>query len=308
MIFSYYFDAEKTHLLNCRFQVLQFSELALGFIELMFSAEMIEIQNGYTMKKESKVATFSFPPVIEGQEKHDVDFTRVRYAKDKKWIFTCSNNRQTDQKVEVGLISTTANKNPLGMDIYHDDEEFEVQLKANNLSILEPTYVAPVLNQTLVNATFDNPGLPERFQSVSASFNSTFKLVELSEFTQTFLEPIPVFAPFTITMDVAPRTVIPKVGTEIWKLEVANLGIFSLHTYGIEYVMHGGTLTETVRAFLDGPLTNDLFFHQGMKAPARLVIQGDGKGQLTFSYAGKKVTGTYDASQNMSQLSFRGAL
>ena len=84
MLFSYYFDTEKTHLLNCTFRVLQFTEKAQGVIEIMFSAEIAEFKDSIRKRQEIKVATFQFPPVTDGQTKHDIDFTRVRYGDEKK--------------------------------------------------------------------------------------------------------------------------------------------------------------------------------------------------------------------------------
>lgn len=124
----------------------------------MFSAEVSEIMNGKKKRKEMKVSTFSFAPSSKDEAKHDIDFSRVRYAEQGKWIFTVTNNKDEEQKVTVGLITQSANKNPIGMDIYHNDD-FSAELKANTLAILEKNYIAPVLTQTLVNAQFEQPDI-----------------------------------------------------------------------------------------------------------------------------------------------------
>jgi hypothetical protein len=308
MLFSYYFNAEKTHRLNCRFEVLQFSEKAAGVIEIMFSAEINEIMNGIRKKKEVNVATFSFPPTPEGQVKHDIDFTRVRYGDDKKWIFTVINNKDNNQKLSVGLISETANKNPLGMDIFHDDDEFDVELKANNLAILEPNYVAPVLTQTMVNTQFAQPGYPERFGSLSASYDSIYQNYKVSDFTQGFLEPIPAGSKFKIQLDLAPKEVVPLDGNELFGLTIPNLGSISLLTNGLEYKVKDADVMDIVRAFFPEHVKPEDFWNNGMTPKARLTIEGNGEGILTVRYFDTSIIGAYDHNSTFSGMEFLGAL
>lgn len=306
MLFSYYFDSDKNHKLNCRFQVLQFAERAAGVIEIMFAAEITETKNGTRLKRETQVATFTFPPTPEGETKHDIDFTRVRYGDEKKWIFTVINNKDNKQKATVGLISETANKNPLGMDIYHDDEEFNVELKANNLAIIEQGYQPPVLTQTLFSNTFAQAGYPERFGSSSASYDGTFQNYLLSDFSQGFLEPIPVGAPFKLEMDLAPADVQPYKESRIFDLNIPKLGRISLLSIGLEYMIENGMADNVSRELFEIPATPEDFWNQGMKAKARMTITGDGLGTLSVKYGGATLTGVYDASVRFSDITFAG--
>lgn len=306
MLFSYYFDTDKTHLLNCAFKVLQFAEKAQGVIEIMFSSEISEWKNGVRQRQEIKVATFQFPPVEEGQTKHDIDFTRVRFGDQKKWIFTVINNKDNTQKLEVGLISPTANKNPLGLDVYHDDEEFNVELKANNLSILESTYNPPVLTQTVVNTAFEAAGYPERFNSFTASYDTTYQNQLVKDFRQDFLDAIPSGAPFKIQFDVAPMHTTPADGTKVFDLAIPNLGTVSLYQTYLQFLIHGGASNDIVRQMFATPIQSSDFFNNGMTPKARMTIEGDGAGNLTVKYNETTLLALYDPSKEFSYMDFKG--
>ncbi len=303
MLFSYYFDVEKKHLLNCHFNVLQFIEKSQGVVDIVFSTEISEWNNGSLIKKEAKTDTFSFPPAVEGQLKHDIDFTRVRYGNEKKWIFTVINNRSNTQKVEIGLISSTANKNPLGMDIIHDSDQFNADLKGNNLSILESTYVPPVLTQTVVNNHFTQAGYPSGFQSKSATYNSRFQNMEAKDFKQNFSEPIPVGSPFKISLDIAPKSLLTSDGT-IFALKIGEVGVVSLHEASLDYLIAGGTTSDIKRTLFDQEMKETDFWIAGMTSKARMSIEGDGKGLITVKYNNKTVQAAYDSSKEFSIIEF----
>lgn len=307
MIFKYYFDAKKTHTLTCSFQVLQFAEKAEGVIEVMFSAEIVEHINGVRKKKETEVASFTFPPTAEDEVKHDIDFTRVRYAGEKKWIFTVINNKSTDQNVTVGLISDTANKNPLGMDIYHNDDEFDVELKANNLAILENNYSPPVLTQTVASAKFEKAGFPLGFDGKNATHDSTFQNYNLSSFTQSFLEPIPAAVPFEIKMDIAP-TSLSSIDFYLFFLNIANVGQFALMSNGLEYTIEGGSMSDIERIFFPSNVLLEDFWDNGFTKKAQLTIRGDGEGSLTIQYYENTLQVFYDYTKEIPSMSFRGQL
>ncbi|ARC67388.1 hypothetical protein B14_200177 (plasmid) [Bacillus licheniformis] len=309
MLFSYYFDTRKMHVLNCHFRVIQFAEKAEGEIEIIFTAEISEKINGITKKSETKTSTFKFPASQKGETKHDIDFTRVRYAEQKKWIFTVKNNKDTRQSVTIGLISSTANKNPLGLDVYHDSSEFDAQLKANNLSILEKNYNVPVLTQTLVYETFDNAGYPDKFSSFTAQYDETGKNYTVKDFRQDFLEEIPERTAFTIKLDLAPLNVDPVAGSKIFTLEIPNLGEFNLTKISFDYLIHNGTSSDYVRAYFDEALNvSDFYKEPIILNKAKLIIEGDGEGNLSATYAGKTIKAVYDSTQTFSYINFKGGL
>ncbi|UYX56131.1 hypothetical protein M3Y14_34690 (plasmid) [Bacillus thuringiensis] len=306
MLFSYYFDTKKTHQLNCHFSVLQFNKKTAGVIDIMFSAEISEVMNGKKKKKELKVATFSFTPPSKGEAKHDIDFSRVRYANEGKWIFTITNNKDEAQKVTVGLITATANKNPMGMDIYHDDD-FSAELKANTLAILEKNYVPPVLTQTLVNAQFEQPGYPEGFFSVSGMYNSEFQMYDLSDFTQDFAEPIPQHAKFDILLNIAPSEFI-KDKNEVFSLEINKLGTLKLLKNGLEYKAHNGSSSEVVFDQYEQEITEKDFFNNGFTTKSFVKLSGDGEGNLIISYNGRTINTTYNSQAEILKMIFKGTL
>lgn len=305
MLFSYYFDVEKKHLLNFSLSTLQYSEKAEGSVEIMLSAKVTEIMDGIQKRQEVQVGTFTFPYTTDAT-KHDIDSSRVRYGKEKKWIFQVTNNKNNAQKITVGLISNTANKNPLGVDIYQDEEGYQVALKGNNLSILENSYVPPVLTQTVANSTFDTAGYPERFTSQSAQYESRYLMMSGKDFRQDFLDAIPVNTPFTIKLDIAPMAALPTEGTKLFDIVVPNLGTVSLTTISLDYLIHNGTGNDTVKVLFDKAIAVEDLFQSGVKSNAKLTIIGDGSGNVTVSYNGKTLNGVYDSSQSFMRIILNG--
>lgn len=306
MLFSYYFDTKKTHLLNCNFSVLQFTKKAAGVIDIMFSAEISEVMNGKKKKKEMKVATFSFAPTSKDEAKHDIDFSRVRYAEQGKWIFTVANNKDEEQKLTVGLITQSANKNPIGMDIYHTDD-FSAELKANTLAILEKNYVPPVLTQTLVNAQFEQLGYPEGFFSVSGVYDSDYQAYTLADFTQEFSEPIPKNAKFEVLLNIAPSE-LQKDKNIVFSLDVGNLGVFNLLKNGLEYTAYNGNPSDAVVDSYEKEIATEDFFNNGFTTKSFMKINGDGEGNLTINYNGKTFSAHYDPQLEIANLAFKGVL
>lgn len=307
MLFSYYFNSEKTHLLNCHFNVLNLVEYLNGSMDITFNAEIAEVHNGITLKKESQLGVFKLPPTAAGQGKHDIDFTRVRHGDQKKWIFTVVNNKNTTQRVVIGLISDTAQKNPLGMDIRHDNKEFDAELKGNNLSVLEPGYVAPELTQTLVNATFTQRGYPEGFSSDSGSYDSVFQNYSVSEFSQQLLQPIPANTKFKVQVELAPMQVGPVATQKLFDISIPNIGRITLAPIALEYMLEGGYADNVVREFFDAPASVGDFWNNGMTANARMTIEGDGKGVLTVTYNNKTLVGMYDHTLSANRIELKTA-
>ncbi|MCD7910921.1 hypothetical protein KC480_05200 [Bacillus velezensis] len=309
MLFSYYFDTRKTHLLNCHFHVRQYTEKADGEIEIAFSAEISEVVNGIIKKNETKNSIFKFPANKKEEVKHDIDFTRVRFAEQKKWIFTVKNNKDTHQSVTIGLISSALNRNPLGLDVYHDTSEFNAELKANNLSILEKNYSVPVLTQTLVYETFDNAGFPDRFSSFTAAYDETEKNYIVKDFRQDFLDEIPERTAFTISIDIAPLSVDPIEGSKIFNLVIPNLGEFNLTKISFDYLINNGTSSDYVREYYDAALkVSDFYKEPVILNKAKLIIEGDGEGNLIATYGGKSIRSVYDPTKTFSYIDFKGGL
>lgn len=311
MYFSYYFDIKKTHLLNCGFVAETFGTQADGTITTKFTAYIEEIIDGQRVKREQKTQEFTFPAAqrVNDPSDYDIDFLRERYAPQKKWIFVVKNNRNPLQKIQIGLISETANQNPLGMDIFYEDEKYKSELKASNLSKLESNYVAPVIQQTLVNFDFTSPGFPEGFTAVGATYDSSYKLYEASDFTHILSEAVQANTKFTLSLNMAPNSINPASPPEVFKFRVLGVGTFSLLQNGISYLGEGQEENNRVtRTFnnTDLPLAPIFFFNYGLKDKSKLTIEADGKGNITFTYGGIAITGSYDASKKVTGFSLEG--
>lgn len=302
LLFSYYFDVNKTHLVNCGFQINNIKTKQDGNKEVEFLAYIEEIENDNTNKRESITGIFTFPSGSQ-KEEHDIDFIRTRYEREKKWIFEIRNNKNPEEKVIIGLITETANKNPLGLDIYHNEDNYKAELRANNLSQLEQSYVAPKLTQTIAYGNFNEPGYPYGFTSLTAKYDAINKLFELSDFTQIFRDPIPPSSAFRIEMDIAPLSIAPKNGSHIFSLSIKNLGTVSLLTDRIAYQKKNDT--NVIETYFSSYIDPSYFYSNGFKENAKLIISGKENGEITIQYGGLTIQGTYDHTKEIPEMSLQ---
>lgn len=308
LIFSYYFDAERTHVLNCGFKVENITIKPDKTMDTTFTAYIEEVENAVIKKKESYTATFTFA-ASTSQDQHDIDFIRTRYASQKKWIFEVRNNKDPNQKVIIGLISDTANKNPLGLDVYHESDKYDAILKANNLAQLEESYVPPVIEQTILNCNFDTPEYPAGFILQNYTYDSVYKLYEASYFEQTLEEPIKPNTSFTISLNIAP-TILDIYSSEVFRFTINGVGDFILLQDAIAYQKEDDPESSQIIKNFDSanlPLQPTFFFNYGFKEPSKLTITGNGAGTITISYGGLQITGTYDASKPITGFKYKGA-
>lgn len=308
MLFSYYFDTKKTHLLNCDFKMIEIAEASEGMTKITYEASIEEKVNSISKKREKLTGIFNIPPAKEGSPLHDVEFDRIRHSGSKKWIFTITNAKNTSQTALVGLISTTINKNPLGFDVYNDNGELDTELSENNLATLDPSYIPPVLTQTVVDAEFKQEDLPIRFTSFTAKFDETDLTTITKEFRQDFREEIPPEVPFKMEMHIAPLS-IDSIDTErVFDFIAPNLGRVSLLKNGLEYLIHNGLNSDTVRIFFDAPVKLSDFLLDGtLTIKSHFLIEGDGEGNLTIKYYNQTITSIYDHLKPLSYVHFRGS-
>jgi len=303
MIFSYYFDPEKKHRLECSFEVQNYNVRNNASIELVFNAKIAEIIDDYVVKSENRLSTFTFASANDGINiAHDIDFIRVRYAPEKKWVFEVRNNRQVNQSVVIGLITETANKNPLGLDIEHKSSIYDALLKGNNLAQLEQSYVAPVLSQTLLNATFDTAEYPVGFESSSAIYVEDKKYYDLNDFIQTFREPIPAASRFVVNMNLAPQRLSDVVDT-IFMLDFPNVGTIYVTDRYLQFKV--GDRMQQIP--FDEPV-DPAKLHDGtfFLDPSKLSIEADG-GAMKIRYYGKELQASYDQNNPIPVMVFQSA-
>jgi hypothetical protein len=304
LLFSYYLDEEKQHKINYGFYVNKVMENLDGSKTIEFLAYIEEINGADRLRREETLQAFTIPQSVDQEQlDHDIDFIRTRYEPERKWIFEIRNNRTPSERVVLGLISNTATQNPLGMDIYHDEKTYQAELRANNLSKLDTSYIPPALVQTIAKGTFDEPGYPYGFTSLSAKYDDTKKLFELSDFKQVFLDPIPAASLFRAEMDMAPLMVTPKEGNTLFELMIPDMGSLSLQLDRLSY--QAAHNDEVVEVNFDSYVDVDQFYKGGFSSKARLTIEGDGKGNLIIQYAGVTIQASYDASKEYTELQFQ---
>ena len=86
MLFSYYFDTDKQHVVNCGVDITSVNEKASREVEIIFTAYIEELSDGLLLKRESVNRIFTFPFNPSDSSNHDIDFLRKRYADEQKWI------------------------------------------------------------------------------------------------------------------------------------------------------------------------------------------------------------------------------
>lgn len=294
MKYSYFFNAEKSHRLEFSFEVQNYKALDNGNTEIVFIARVSEFINNEQARSESKTGTFVF---AAGNKGHDVDLLRIRISEQDKWVFHVKNNKDASQDVIVGLITKTADANPLGEDIYHTSPIYDAELKGNNLAILEQSYQPPVLTQTLVYTTFATPEYPIGFSSHTATYSSQRLLYELKDFRQVFSQPIESHTAFSIEMNVAPLNT-NTVGDSIFWVNVDGIGRFEAQKKNLVFVKEGDEYVNAVKIPLNVALVPELLYKSNSFMNAsKLTISGNGIGKLTVTYAGKQFIVDYNAGQ-----------
>jgi hypothetical protein len=301
MLFSYYFDTEKTHRMEFLLEVLNFTVVNNATNQVTFNAKITEIIDNNVVHSEHKLATFNFDA---SAKTHDVDVHRLRIADENKWIMVVNNNKKPDESITVGLISTRTTTNPLGVDITNESDKYTVDLRANTIGIVESGYIVPNVDYTLVEAYFITPEWPVGFYTDSGVWQATHQMYQLSDFKQVLDPIIDAHTAFHIEASLAP-TDTNTIGNEIFSLTLGDLGTFSLNKDTISYLYKGGDPSKDpvfkAPAIAITPLN---FYNDQFLDPSKLIIEGDGEGLIKITYAGTMLTGSYDPSKTISEIDF----
>ncbi|CDQ41777.1 hypothetical protein [Virgibacillus salexigens] len=309
MIFSYYYDNEKTHRLNCGFLVISINVNTNGTVETGFNAFIEEVIDGEIVKKETQNRFFNFPNNNETGNNHDIDFLRKRFADENKWLFEIRNNKNTSQNTIIGLISNTALNNPIGLEILHDSDLYNSEVRASNLSAIDNNQSAPVIKQTMVNANFSSIGYPNGFNSVTATYNKEMQYMNIKEFSQKTYEDIPYETPFVIEMNLAPETFNLKYeGSPFLSLNVQNVGRVNLYQDKLSFLRSGHQEQDVIEANYDDEKQPSDFFDNGFKTDSKLVLEADGRDSISIRYAGKKLIGMYNSNVTVSEIEVAGGV
>src|SRR5690606_38714592 len=237
----------------------------------------------------------------------EIDFLRKRFADENKWIIEIQNNKNKSQSIVIGLISPTLNRNPLGLDIYHDEDAYDSESRANNLSALEAGEMSPTIKQTIVNAKFESAGYPRGFSSTYSEQKDG--IMTLTNFTETFFEAIPKETPFTIEMDLAPVELNMKYfGDPMFTIEVPNIGVFKAYEDGIALTKTNQTADHTIVEYFDTPKSAEDFYADTFTSDSRLVMEGDGRNSLHVRYGGKSIHTTYSSDVELTELKMKASV
>lgn len=299
MKYSYFFNPDKSHRLECEVIIGNSVVRAGGETEYFVTARITEIINNAIRKQESMGATFIYPSAQE----HAIDTFRIRYASQKKWIFNVRNNRNQNQSITVGIISDISNKNPLGCDIYYENGSYRLDLKANNLSVLEQTYTPPVISQTLISTGFDTPFLPDRFNTSGYVFHDNEKFIELRDFQYTYFEDVQPFNRFRMMIQIAPRT-IDHNDEKIFSMHLNGIGDITFTSSELSFKnTDDEVMSVSVENIVPEKFYENGFFH----LPATLDVEADGKDTVIIKYAGYELQAPYNAQNSHNQISFEAS-
>lgn len=311
MYYSYYFDVEKTHLINFGFVAMTTTEEPNGDINAQFNVYIRELKNNEVIMEEQKNVQFLFPANkrTDTESDYDVDFLRERIASSQKFIFKVINNRDTTQNVVIGLLTEAALKNPLGCEILYENEPYKAELKAGNLSRLETSYTEPVIRKTVANYNFNEGGVPEELQLPDGGeYVNGYRLYRTSRLSTVFKEPIQTKNRFVFEANIAPETFDVAVEPTIYEVTLAGVGTFALNKTTAHFTPEGGTASNRVSVPLIQALSAEQFFNSGLRASSLLKVEGDGNGNLKVSYANVLLISVYNKQKSFTGISIEGKI
>lgn len=290
MIFSYFYDPEKTHLINCGFDVQKITELSNNRYEMSFILYVEEVKDNVIIKKEEMQRVFSFS---KNSDIEDLEFIRERYGDEKKWVFEVRNRKNETQFAMIGLLTETAKNNPLGVNIIHNSDLFTSRVMGSNLAAIEEHIKGPIVRQTIIRSDFTEQGLPSGFHSNSSRIESG--LVSLKDFKVNFREPIPNYNAFTIEMDIAPTSTNTQAHSNyICSLRIGELGSIYIYRNHFLYVRYKESMDQGTIVPFGEDLNAEDFYQDGkFTKNAKLIIDTDGKYSLSITYAQKNLLTTY---------------
>ena len=309
MEYIYSFDALKKHTLSFEFVIEQYLEKANGVIDMFVTGVVKEVKDGKVLHKEMKSRTFSFKNKSDKQAQHDLNLSRIRYADEKKWILSVTNNESASEKLEVGIISETANKNPLFVDIYSKDKVYSYYIKGNNLAQLETGFVPPILEQTIVNYTFDQPGVPDGFIVDSSTFNNEMKAITTDGFNYTLPSDIQGDSIFTMKFNIVPTSLTGAVDGALFTVTIGLLGTLTVFSDNMSFLNtnypNGAAINKTFKT----PITDiKQLYDIVYKRESEVKFNGDGKGNLSISFNNEAMDATYDNTFNYNSIIMGGGI
>lgn len=309
MEYIYSFDALKKHTLSFSFLIEQYLEKANGVIDMFVTGIVKETKDGKVLHKESKSRTFSFKNKSDKQVQHDLNLSRIRYADEKKWILSVTNNEASTEKLEVGVISETANKNPLFVDVFSGDKVYSYYIKGNNLAQLEAGFVAPILEQTIVNYTFDQAGVPDGFIVDSSTYNKQMQAITTDGFNYMLPSAIQGDTVFTAKFNLVPTALTGSLDGALFTVTFDTVGTLTVFPDRMSFLNTGYPNGAAINKTFANPITDLKQLYEIIyKRESEVQFSGNGKGSLAISYNGTTLDVTYDPTLNYMSIIMGGGI
>lgn len=301
MKYIYWFDLTKTHSITFDMKQESFVVLTTGEVALSVKASVEENINGVSVAREEAVKTFVFMPSEQDLEQQEIQFSRMRISDQNKWILEIQNKQNEAERLVVGILSDV-NINPLLVEMKHDDV-YKAYAQANTLNRIEQNYQPPEVEQTIFEHEFSETGLPEGMTSKTIRFNAQELFAELKDLKIELKRSTPERSRFEVSMKVALETLEVKIGTTRWfALRMDGLGLFNVNKDGIQFT---GALigSETYSKAWTNPPKLDELYSYFLDVKSKLLVKGDGVGQLTLSWGGETIVCPYDPSSRITGVS-----
>lgn len=291
MKFHYYYDLDKTHELQYDLKTNSIATLLDGRIALTFDASISERVNGSVLAFESGMKTFIFMPNDTNLDLHELTVSRNFIAEQGKWILEVRNRQNEDESLTIGLLTETKQQ-PLLLEVEHD-EKYDVIAQANTLSRIPSEYTPPLISQTRLAYSFDEPGLPDEITSTSVLYDDVKKAVTLADMVIQ-LTPLSLNgAQFEVTLQIVPDTVTPASGTEhIFTVDIEGIGRFEALKTGLQYTSNK-VGSRPIKVDWSKPIEMTDLETYYVHPEATFFVKGDGVKEITASWNGVTLKAPY---------------
>lgn len=303
MQYVYSFNPQGTHTITMDHRVVQYLVKEGGKIEIVLALRVFENYNGNQTRSEATTAAFNFDMNSDGEYKIQVD--RIFDKASKKFILSIWNALNSSEKAEIGIISDNLTRNPYFVDLLYNEPGYQGSIKAPRISQNE-NYVPPALTQTIISHTFDQAGLPDYFVTTSDVHIPGSNHLEIKEFAYTLPYQVPDNVPWTLSMDIAPRSLEETEGNKIFEIEIDQVGVIGLELNRLTF-LKAGQEEESDRPF-DNPITLEQFYSTSFTPQSRLSVGALGNGAMIINYAGREFHVLYDHSKKIGAINFKTGL
>lgn len=304
MQYVYNFNPQGTHTITMEHYVVQQLIKEGGVVEIVLGLRIFETYNGKQTRLETTTAAFTFTNNSDGEYKIQVD--RIHDKASNKFILSVWNALKPSEKAEIGIITENVTRNPYFEDLYYKEKGYQGSIKAPRIAQLDSNYVPPILTNTIISHTFDQAGLPEYFVTTSDVHIPSGNHLEIKEFAYTLPQKVPDNVPWTLSMDIAPKSLEETEDGKIFEIEIDQVGKIGLELNRLTFLKSG--LTEESDRPFEEPVTLGQFFSTGFTPQARLSVGALGNGAMIINYAGREFHVLYDHSKKISFINFKTGL